>query len=598
MERGFGFRLIDGQGKGFGLKISFKNSVCLELLNTLCGTTPVEWLGTGSHSKIFELTSEIKESLRNAFLKVDDLQHNGNDNTSSQNHNVGSLKSALNFIDTWEEGILLAFLREGCSPREIKKEKGKWIANEEYWGELATEAIEKIRVLEFKRIYDIFTFGDKKYKEFTGPTSLKDCICRYCNESGAKKFKKENAHAIPHALGNELVFCNDECKVCNGKLSPVDKELTEYLKYRRSENRIRNKNKKIIQVHGHNFSYDGNTDDLIISKEAILKEEGGKYFLKLEGAEPISHLGIYKGLAKIAIDLMPRDLVNHYSATIRWIKGEFIPPQLPDIYYTYWNKVEKQPKADLFIRNEKITGNGYPRCMMAIRIMDLTFFLIVPLGDNERAYAKNEVDKYLDDMIYCIKGMETPFFMETIEMDDRIGKFAHVTMWCKKTDCKIVDQSELPAPQEKNPNIVDFPELDESKIIPGAVELKVSPDVETNPRFRLLKIEDSYIELIEKGMSSNPGTTGFFLSCRFKIIYVHNPYDSLEVGMKIMVNHSAPAEVSSPSTNELSSQLAYYILQYGCESLKQSISHIMKNYDFDRLAEFIMESSGHIMNPK
>ncbi|MGJ0982013.1 HNH endonuclease [Bacteroides ovatus] len=113
-----------------------------------------------------------------------------------------------------------------------------------------------VRKANFFVTYNVISFGDKE--EYTGPNDLNACVCRFCGKKYPEvRFKKKNAHAIPDALGNKLVFCNDECQSCNAALSPIDKELAEYLKFRRSENKIVNKKNKIIKVWGHNFFYDG-----------------------------------------------------------------------------------------------------------------------------------------------------------------------------------------------------------------------------------------------------------------------------------------------------------------------------------------------------
>lgn len=220
------------------------------------------------------------------------------------------------------------------------------------------------------------------------------------------KFKKRNAHAIPDALGNKLVFCNDECKNCNSSLSTIDKELTEYLKFRRADFKIANKNNKIIQVWGHNFFYNGPTGELKISRLAILKEIDNSFYVKLEGADPITHLGIYKALAKIAIDLMPRNMVDDFHTTIDWIKGDFIPKSLPNIFFAYCKAYVSQPKVTVFMLKDCVLDDKLPKCIVALALTDLIFFYIVPFGKGDVIYKGDFLKRYVPSIIERIQAVE------------------------------------------------------------------------------------------------------------------------------------------------------------------------------------------------
>jgi len=448
--------------------------------------------------------------------------------------------------------------------------------------------IEKAMCLvKFWSSYDVISFGDKGKEEYTGPNDLKACVCRFCRRGHPEvKFKKRNAHAIPEALGNKLIFCNDECPDCNATLSRIDKELAEYLKYRRSEGRIRNKKGKIIKVCGHNFSHDGSAGKLKISRLAILKETESKYYVKLEGAEPITHLGIYKALAKIAIDLMPRDLVNEFQSTIDWIKGEFVPQKLPNVFYIYQSSSVSQPLVHLFVRHDETLSLGLPRCIVALTMIDLTFFFIVPLGKDEPIY----MEDYLKDYLKYIIPNTPEQSIDCIDMADRIGKYAHVKEWVSKDECEIVDQSEFNSFQEKNPNQVDFPEFDASlvKILSCQTSEDLSPREELTNR---LRIEGSIAKMNHLSIAFDSPSV-IECSWEIEIQAINNRETALRAHCTVVVSHRCISRVCSTEFGEVSPFFLEYVVGVACEHLGEKIADKFCQYDFLQLAGFLMESQG------
>ena len=303
MMSNFICQIFNESGDRLRINLSQSHPAWMDMLNLLCGAKPLEWIDDSSHNKLFICSSELKVRIHEICSKY-----------KSQESNLSVIED---YFNNQVDNSRLAFLREGVLLSVDNN--------------LVKKAVFMVRKANFFVTYNVISFGDKE--EYTGPNDLNACVCRFCGKKYPEvRFKKKNAHAIPDALGNKLVFCNDECQSCNAALSPIDKELAEYLKFRRSENKIVNKKNKIIKVWGHNFFYDGSIGELKISRLAILEETESKYYVKLEGAEPITHLGIYKALAKIAIDLMPRNLVDEFRTTIDWIKGGFVPKVLPNVF--------------------------------------------------------------------------------------------------------------------------------------------------------------------------------------------------------------------------------------------------------------------------
>ena len=458
-------QIWDASGNRLEIDLPQSHPAQIDMLNLLCSADPLLWIDKSSHNKLFICSPDLKVKVHGICGK-------------HKSDELFDLSSIEDFFNNQADNAPLAFLREG----------GRGLLR------IDENLIEKAMCLvKFWSSYDVISFGDKEKEEYTGPNDLKACVCRFCRRGDPKvKFKKRNAHAIPEALGNKLIFCNDECPDCNVTLSHIDKELVEYLKYRRSEGGIRNKKSKIIKVYGHNFFYDGSSRKLKISPLAILEEKESEYYVKLEGAERITHLGIYKALAKIAIDLMPRNLVDEFQSTIDWIKGEFVPQKLPNVFYIYQSSSVSQPLVQLFVRHDETLNLELPRCIVALTLIDLTFLFIVPLGKGEPIYMEDHIKDYLK----CIIQNAPEQSIDCIDMADRIGKYAHVKKWISKDECEIVDQSEFNSFQEKNPNQVDFPEFDASlvKILSCQTSTEyLSPRAELTNR---LRIEGSIAKMI------------------------------------------------------------------------------------------------------
>ena len=137
---------------------------------------------------------------------------------------------------------------------------------------------------------------------------------------------------------------------------------------------------------------------------------------------------------------MPRNLVDEFRTTIDWIKGGFVPKVLPNVFYAYRDSYVCQPLAKVFVRQGMVLSPGLPKCIVALTLVDLTFFFIVPLGKSDPVYGGDYLKRYMDYLIQSLQLTETRLNIEHIDMADRIGKFAHVKDWIDKGECEIVDQ--------------------------------------------------------------------------------------------------------------------------------------------------------------
>ena len=564
LNKNFICKIYNDSGEFVQINLPTSHPACFELTNTLCSVTPVEWIGKNSHNKIFRCTQEFKTKIKDTTCKYNLLEID-------------------NFINNQPIGKCLAFLREGGYLNITP--------------DLETLATYMVGKFNFLDNYNIISYGDKEV--YIGPTDLKKCVCRFCKKGFPDvRFKKKNAHAIPDALGNKLIFCNDECMECNSALNKVDKELTEYLKIRRSEYRIPNKQNRTIQVYGHNFFYDGASGKLEISKLAILDETEDKYYLKLEGAEPITHLGIYKSLAKVAIDLMPRELVNNYSLTIDWIRGKYIPLTLPNVFFAYNDSHLNQPQAKVFVKKPSSIIDKLPRCIVALTITDLTFIYIVPLGDKELVYNDEELFSYLKFLIEYNTKSGPIVHIEYIDMEDRDDKVAHIKKWINKNDCKVVEQKNFNHTLKRSPNQTEFPPFDISKATINKVIVSFDYISTEKNDVEKLKIEASFPRIINHIVKINDdkkSINGLFI---IEILSLCSGNTVLRIQCDVTATYDKLSDICSIQCEEISPYFVEFMLNAGCIEIGQKTVDQFSEYDFPRLASYLMEVEGSVLHPK
>ena len=84
--------------------------------------------------------------------------------------------------------------------------------------------------------YDIYFFADLGYDQFYGEQDKNKRICRFCETNDPKAFgDPKNSHAISWFLGNNALYCLEECKKCNNDFgSTIENALSSYYQYYRA----------------------------------------------------------------------------------------------------------------------------------------------------------------------------------------------------------------------------------------------------------------------------------------------------------------------------------------------------------------------------
>lgn len=307
--------------------------------------------------------------------------------------------------------------------------------------------------------------------------------------------------------------------------------------------------------------------------------------------QSLYHIWGYRVLCKIAIDLIPRDTVEKYASAIKWIKGVTTPMSVPNVLYSYHKDIINQPIAKVYLCNN-IGNNGYyPLVLMSLRIMDLTFLYTIPFGNDTASITHTE----LNNILGCLMPDDAIAY-EFIEMDDRIGKFAHVTEWIDKSDCMIIDQNDLNHVQEKNPNKVNFPEFKRNKVkvISNTIREVTFGAIDNNSvKLEECSISKHYVKPVFPNASD---TIGIKWSLTVDSLFENETLFSASGVVVARIKNFT--EVVNTAVGEMSSFLTEYLLEQAFLKLNEQISARYPHFKFCQLADLLMQADGRIMHPR
>ena len=254
-------------------------------------------------------------------------------------------------------------------------------------------------VLNWGRLYlryDTYSYGFLTDTIRIGEEDKDKRVCRFCNKAGKDMFTEE-AHAIMDALGNKLLFCNEECDQCNSDFqSQVEKYLFKFLEITRTLFSVSGKGSRNHHLEGENFHIHPDPKTFLpivyIKQEHILNDvyKGsvtGKIWLYNKGQ--ICYYGIYKSLVKIALDMIPSDRISHFKKACEWVHGDFEGESLPPYYYGEHHDFFSQPELDLFFSNEK-SPKCSPYCTAVLYIFNSVFVYTIPYCDKDGERFKNK----------------------------------------------------------------------------------------------------------------------------------------------------------------------------------------------------------------
>lgn len=331
-------------------------------------------------------------------------------------------------------------------------------------------------------LYDVEFFGASK--QIIGKSS--DRTCRFCGgrESDGVQFGDE-AHAIPKAVGNNLIFCNEECNSCNHEFGEkIETDFINYFLINRILYNVKSRSKNV--TIGENFCVDKDGNIFVSNITDEEKESGVK---QLNCKEVITNNSLYRALAKFVINVIDEQHLAAFYDTIKWIRGTLLPVSLPQVMVATCEEATEHPHLQIFIRKASTT-NDYPYCFVLLYCIDLAFLFVMPLTDQGKPQEKDTLER--------IWNLVTPFLPKTTDgwhLDDLsstepkyVWKYVDVNRLTVVEDLQA-KKNELHQPTSDvgRKEYVDFPLFSQSNIL--QISHKVLNYKEYFPQSRLPKGE-------------------------------------------------------------------------------------------------------------
>lgn len=235
--------------------------------------------------------------------------------------------------------------------------------------------------------HDIFFFADLGYDQFYGEQDKNKRVCRFCETNDPKAFgDPKNSHAISWFLGNNALYCLEECKKCNNDFgSTIENALSSYYQYYRAAEHRKSRKGNPLTAKGFNYETKADGGLHIFQQLPIensprvgekLPDEG--LLVHLHNSDPVVLHYIYRVLCKYVIACLPSELMPAFRDTVKWIRGEKHPHKgvLPPVYRVETLDEVKKPSLCVYIRRD--AKKDLPFCIGELRFMGNLYVYALP----------------------------------------------------------------------------------------------------------------------------------------------------------------------------------------------------------------------------
>lgn len=275
-----------------------------------------------------------------------------------------------------------------------------------------------IPMLYFPR-YDIYFYADFGYDQYFGEQDKNKRICRFCHKSGATIFgNPKNSHAISLFLGNQTLYCLEECKDCNNTFGKtIENALASYYQYYRAAEHRKSRNGKPLMAKGFNYEQSADGGLHIFQHEPVesalhvgesIPEEGLK--IELNNSEPVVLHDIYRVLVKYVLACLPSALIPNFRIAADWVSGKKHPRKgtLPPIYRNETMDEVATPFLCVYIRRD--SRKDLPYCVGELYFLENLYVFAIPYCkgyDVMNSYLSNPlahfVEKRYSDIQFTIE---------------------------------------------------------------------------------------------------------------------------------------------------------------------------------------------------
>lgn len=208
---------------------------------------------------------------------------------------------------------------------------------------------------------------------------------------------KQKAHTISESLGNKTIITNTECDECNNQFgSGIEKDFANYHQFIRAFYNVQGKAGK-AGLGQSNYTVTHQADNSIkigitLSKDEIAelerheKSEKNQIMFPLKPGISIMPQNIYKALCKYAIGILPDDILEPLSNTIKWMRGEYMFRVLPNVAYCFPTGFRlKNPRITTFIRHNE--NGSLPFAIGVVEFTDVAYAFVIPVDSDTVDYS-------------------------------------------------------------------------------------------------------------------------------------------------------------------------------------------------------------------
>lgn len=178
---------------------------------------------------------------------------------------------------------------------------------------------------EFGKYYSVIVthnLMDSSSKQFIGK---KNHECRFCGRPFPYVSFKNDAHALPHFIGNNKLFTNQECNTCNNKFGRLlETEFAKYMHLNHTFSGVRGKTGfPEFKRHDAKITTTGTFIDWKDIPQENLDFDQSSGVLTVKQIMPtFIPIAVYKCLVKMAMTIMPDQELLNFDDTLKWISED------------------------------------------------------------------------------------------------------------------------------------------------------------------------------------------------------------------------------------------------------------------------------------
>lgn len=282
-------------------------------------------------------------------------------------------------------------------------------------------------VNEFNKYYSVNTYYHINESSSKQILWYKVYKCRFCKKTAPEVSFKREAHALPHLIGNNLLFTHIECDDCNGKFGRVlETHFANFMHLNHTLTGVKGKkgypefkidNANITttgsfinwqDLPNENFNYDLTAGILTITQ-------------KMHSYIPIA---VYKCLVKMALTIMPESELINFEKTLEWINeddhkdSKFHFEHLWLLHGSVSTLERFQDISAIILKRHETTHTDNPYMIFRLTYACFMFLVPIPLGT---------LDKTISSLIM-------PYVPNVFDLEHGFGKMELNAMNCYPTE--------------------------------------------------------------------------------------------------------------------------------------------------------------------